>query len=159
RLRVTDMLARHIIGYVPSFVIPALMAFAAIFCYTHLLSPEEYGAYALTTNSMVLLVAIFYNWLQASMPRLLPQAVREGRYEQFQVPARIIFLLTSTLLAILVTLGVVFAPHTSLKAVAWPALGLTLARGLLNLNQSFHRSHLNFRRYNLIECGQAVLGL
>ena len=46
-----------------------------------------------------------------------------------------------------------------MKQVTWLAVPLALAASLLNMNQAFRRSALDFSRYNLIECGQAMLGL
>jgi O-antigen/teichoic acid export membrane protein len=46
-----------------------------------------------------------------------------------------------------------------LKLLIALAVPLALARSLLNMNQAFHRSALDIRSYNVIECGQAVLGL
>ena len=62
------MLARHILGYIPSLVVPGLASFAAVDCYTRLLEPGAYGHYALAINSMALLNAVFFYWLQIALP-------------------------------------------------------------------------------------------
>ncbi len=153
------MLAKHILGYLPSLVIPAITAFVAIYCYTHILSPAEFGYYALSLNAMTLITAIFYYWLQTSLPRLLPQAMRDGKEKHFQTTSYIAFLVISVVLAVVAMLYAYFAPTGQMYYVIIFAVPLAIARALLNINQSFHRTHLRIGRYNLIECGQAVLGL
>ena len=153
------MLARHILGYIPSLVVPGLASFAAVYCYTRLLEPGAYGHYALAINSMALLNAVFFYWLQIALPRLMPQAVREGRAGQLRATVYIAFAATSIVLIACAAVVIGLAPLGDLKQVAWLAVPLALARALLNMNQAFHRSALDFRSYNIIECGQAVIGL
>ncbi|MFO1242190.1 MAG: oligosaccharide flippase family protein [Rickettsiales bacterium] len=153
------MLARHVLGYIPSLVIPALSSFVAIYCYTRLMEPDEYGYYALALSAMTLLNAVFFYWLQVSIPRLMPQAVREGKSEALKVTSYVAHGIMSFLLAMLTFLIIGFIPGPGMQMVAWLAVPLALARAALNMNQAFHRSALDFKRYNLLECGQALLGL
>jgi len=153
------MLTKHILGYLPSLLVPALTAFAAIFCYTRLLTPEQYGHYALAINAMTLLTAVFFNWLQISISRLMPQAVREGAPDQLRVTVYVTFIAISLLLTATCFLGVDRMLQGDFKAVVWPSLLLVFARAFLNINQAIHRSRLDIFRYNLIECGQAVIGI
>mgnify|MGYP001260932081 CR=1 FL=1 len=152
------MLGKHVLGYIPSNLIPALTAFGAVYCYTRLLSPEDYGHFALALNSMTLLNAVFFTWLQTSLPRLMPEAVREGKAAQLRATTYAAFIGMSAVMVLCALLFIGTMPLGSLTQVAWLAVPLALARAFLNMNQAFHRSALNFRAYNLIECGQAVLG-
>lgn len=152
------MLGKHVIGYIPASIIPALMSFGAVYGYTRLLDPEAYGHYALALNIMTLLGALFFTWLQTALSRLMPQAAREGTAAQLRATAYAAFAGMGGLMLLLGALMIAFAPLGDLTQTAWLALPLALARGLLSVNQAFHRSALNFKRYNIIECGQAVLG-
>lgn len=153
------MLARHILGYIPSLVVPAIASFAAIYCFTRLMSTEEYGYYALVLSTMTLLNAVFFYWLQVSIPRLMPQATREGKPDALKMTSYAAYGFMSFLLVMgsLVLIG--FIPNANMQYVAWLAVPLALARAALNMNQAFHRSALNIKRYNLLECGQSILGL
>ncbi|MDD4616424.1 MAG: oligosaccharide flippase family protein [Alphaproteobacteria bacterium] len=153
------MLFRHIIGYAPSLLVPAVTAFLAVFAYTRLLSPSEYGHYALALNSMTLVNAIFFFWLQVSLPRLMPQAIRQKNDDAFRTTAYAAYAAVSAVILIIGVPIVCLYPFGEFKAVANVTIPLALARSILNLNQSFHRSRLDFNRYNIIECGQAVIGL
>ena len=153
------MLFRQVLGYAPALIIPAFAAFGAIYCYTRLLSPADFGNYSLALSTMALLNAMFFSWLQISLPRLAPEAIRQNRLGELRATAQLIFAGISLLLLAggALIIGVIpFGHITLLIALAVP---LSLARSLLNLNQAFHRSALDIKSYNIIECGQAVLGL
>jgi O-antigen/teichoic acid export membrane protein len=153
------MLFRHILGYTPSLLVPAITAFLAVFAFTRLLSPAEYGHYALALNSMNLLSAVFFFWLQVSLPRLMPQAIKQNKDAAFRATAYAAYASVSAIILIIGVPVICFFPFGDFREVAIVSLPLALARSVLNLNQSFHRSYLDFNRYNVIECGQAVLGL
>ncbi len=153
------MLFRHILGYTPSLLVPAITAFLAVFAYTRLLSPSEYGHYALALNSMNLLSAVFFFWLQVSLPRLMPQAIRNKNDNSFETTAYAAYGAVSAVILIVGIPIVCLYPFGEFKEVAIATIPLALSRSILNLNQTFHRSRLDFNRYNVIECGQAVIGL
>lgn len=153
-----DMLLRHILGYVPSLVVPVLASFATVFLYTRLLTPAEYGHYSLAITAMMLLVSVFFYWLQVSLPRLMPHAIKAGRTREFQSTVHVAYAAVCAAILLLAPVVFAFVPE-GWRAVAWFAVPLALVRALLTMNQSFHRSRLDFRRFNLIECGQALLSL
>jgi O-antigen/teichoic acid export membrane protein len=153
------MLTKHVIGYFPSLLIPALTSFGAIYFYTRLLTPEEYGNYALAINTMMLFCMVFFYWLQTAIPRLMPQALQKNQDKEFYATSYIIFVLT----ALSLVSGVYIFTHIvtlhNFNVIAWLAVGLALTRSLVSLNLAFHRSKLHVGRYNFIECSQAILGL
>lgn len=153
------MLLRQVIGYAPSLVIPGLAAFAAIFCYTRLLSPADFGSFSLALSTMVLLNAIFFSWSEITLLRLAPQAIREGRLSELRATVQLLFASISLVLIAGAALIIGFVPIGHIRPLIALAVPLALARSLLNVNQAFHRSALNIRSYNIIECGQAILGL
>lgn len=153
------MLAKHIIGYIPSLAIPAAASFGAVYCYTRLMAPVDYGHYALSFSTMTLLNAVFFYWLQISLPRQLPQAIRNGKEAELKATSYIAFALCALLLVVATLVFTGLAPESSWSKIAWLAVPLACMRSLLNMNQAIHRSKLDFKRYNIIECGQSLLGL
>jgi O-antigen/teichoic acid export membrane protein len=153
------MLGRQILGYTPSLVVPALTAFGAVYLYTRLLEPYQYGYYALALNTMTVLMAAGFYWLNAPVLRLLPQAELAGRADEFRSTIYVIFAAVAALLLVAGVLVIGLVPLADLTIVAILILPLALARSLLNINQSVNRSLTRISRYNLAECGQAVLGL
>lgn len=153
------MLARHVLGYIPSLVVPALMSFAAVYCFTRVMSTEEYGRYALLLNTMTLLNAVFFYWLQVSLPRLAPEAERAGKEAELRVTSYIGFGIASAIMMLLAFAAIAWMPLVRLPEIIWLSLPLTLTRALLNMNLAFHKVKLDFARYNLLECGQSILGI
>lgn len=152
------MLARQIVGYVPSLLIPAFTSFGAIYFYTRLLTTAEFGHYALTLSTMTLLNAVFFYWLQTSLPRLMPQAVKEGKSEPLRITTYLAFAGMTGVLLFIALLTLSWAPPGNLKEMAALAVPLALARSLLNVNQAIHLSRMDYKKYNFIECGQSLLG-
>ncbi len=153
------MLFRQVIGYFPALVFPAVAAFGAIYCYTRLLSPADFGNYSLALSTMALLNAMFFSWLRISLPRLAPEAIRENRLGELRATAQLIFAGITLLLLAGGALIAGVIPLGHIRLLIALAVPLALARSLLNLNQAFHRSALEIRSYSIIECGQAVLSL
>jgi len=153
------MLLRQVIGYAPSLLIPALATFGAIFCYTRLLSPADFGSFSLVLSTMVLLNAVFFSWSQIALVRLAPQAIKDGRLSELRATVQLLFAGISLLLIAGAALVIGCIPIGHIRILVALAVPLALVRSLLNMNQAFHRSALNIRSYNIIECGQAILGL
>jgi len=59
----------HLIRYIPSIVIPSFFGFIAVAVYTRLLSPQEYGYYALAFSTSLSLEILTLNWLNQSILR------------------------------------------------------------------------------------------
>jgi len=154
------MLASHIAGYVPANVVPAAFSFLSIYIFTRLVSPEEYGAYALVLSVTLLCQALFYYWLQVGAMRFTALARKEGHLEQLVSTTYRLFFGSSMLFAGCYALAVLFVPALHLaKSAIWLGVPLVIARSLTAINQSFNRSELRVLRYNLVECGQSALGL
>lgn len=65
-------LLSHTAVYLVARGLPGVIAFAATALYTHLLSPEDYGRYALILGTAALLNALLFQWLRLSLVRYLP---------------------------------------------------------------------------------------
>lgn len=63
------MFWRGVAGYLPANIIQGLVGFGAIIVYTRLLSPEDFGRYALAFSVMTLAHVVTFSWLEAAMAR------------------------------------------------------------------------------------------
>ena len=63
------MLRRGVIGYLPVQAAQALAGFGAIVVFTRLLSPQDYGAYALGISAATLVYTGLFTWIEAAMAR------------------------------------------------------------------------------------------
>ena len=73
------MLAKRLLGTLPVNVAQALAGFGAIWAFTRLLSPDDYGRYALVLSACMLAHTLALTWAEAAAYRFLPQARGEGR--------------------------------------------------------------------------------
>src|SRR5215471_17807166 len=147
-------------GYGPANIVPAVMSFLSIYVFTRLISPEAYGAYALAISVSLLCQAVFFYWLQVGATRFVARAAEDKDLFAFTATIYRAFVASSIALTLVYVPVMVLLPHPSavVRAALWLGLPLVLARSLTAVSQSFNRGALRVRRYNLIECGQSLLG-
>ncbi|MEM7619010.1 MAG: polysaccharide biosynthesis C-terminal domain-containing protein [Pseudomonadota bacterium] len=68
----TSSLLKLTLGYAPSLIIPRLIAFCIVLIFTRLLTPEQFGLYALVLSFGEMIYAAFVNWFAVGMTRHLP---------------------------------------------------------------------------------------
>lgn len=153
------MLSRQIVRYIPSLIIPAVIAFAAIYIYTRVLTPDEYGYYALALSGMTAIGAMGYTWLQMSLMRLIPEAARNQKEASLRIASYIILLIISIALVIAALIYAASSDVSNFRIAMLLCVPLAITRAWLNINQVYHKAHMRIGRFNVLECGQALLGL
>lgn len=63
------MFWRGVWGYLPANIVQGVVGFLAIVVFTRLLTPEDFGRYALAFSVMTLVHVAMFSWLEASMAR------------------------------------------------------------------------------------------
>ncbi|KQW83904.1 lipopolysaccharide biosynthesis protein [Brevundimonas sp. Root1279] len=63
------MFWRGVWGYLPANIVQGVVGFLAIVLFTRILSPEEFGRYALAFSVMTLAHVAVFSWLEAAMAR------------------------------------------------------------------------------------------
>ncbi len=151
------MLLRHSTIYLLARGVPGLIGFAAIAIYTRLLSPEAYGQYALVVTGAVLINAILYQWLSASLLRFFPQHQNN--------PAE---LFTTILIGFTFASFLTGAVGAVLAMVWWDSVWgglivigifLTWAQAWFSINLELVRSRLAPARYGAISLVKSVIAL
>ncbi len=154
------MLVRHVLGYLPANVVPAMTAFAAVYVYTRMLSPEDYGVYSVILSVTLLCQAVFYYWLQIGATRFYARAEIDRDMPAFSGTIYKGTVLSSVLMSVIyVAVLLLWTFPANLLVGLWLGLPLVLARGLVSVNQAFNRGGAKVLRYNLVECSQNLLGL
>ncbi len=151
--------ARYIVGYLPATMLPAVMSFVAVYTFTRLLSPTEYGTYSLALSGIMLAQAACFYSLQLGGGRFYPKAEKEGTVVPFFATVYRIFFA--------IGLGVVVA-FAVLRELPWfpilhhvlapIAVGAFLMRSLVALDQVVNRASNSVMRNNLVECTHSGLG-
>jgi O-antigen/teichoic acid export membrane protein len=153
------MLFGHVLSYAPANVVPALISFASIYVFTRLMSPQAYGRCALVLSVALLCQTALFYWLQVGATRFVARATKEGHLPSLTATAYRLFFATAIALTGLYVLGMYLVPTAPvLRHALWLGLPLILARSLTILNQAFAQGGMRLLRYNLVECGQSLLG-
>ena len=138
--------------------LPAIFNFLALVLYTRLLSPDEYGKYALVITGVGMANTVFFWWLRLGL-------LRFALYHENQQQIFLSTLAASFVGAIALTglMGVgmlIFSPYDSIlfQQIAL-SLGLLWTQAWFELNLELLRSRLAPLRYGLLSTTKAVLAL
>jgi O-antigen/teichoic acid export membrane protein len=153
------VLARSILGYAPSNLVPAATAVATIVVFSRLLPPDEFGRYAVGQGLVLIGQALAFYGVQVSVTRFYARQAESGGVQRLLATAYACFALCAAATAALLALGIhVLAPEPRLAPTLWLALPVLVLRGLVMVNLAAHRGALRVARYNLVECGSNVAG-
>ncbi len=75
---VSEMFWRGVLGYLPVNLAQGLVGLLTIVVFTRLLSPADYGVYAIAYSAMVLSHTALFTWTEAAMARFQAQARERG---------------------------------------------------------------------------------
>ncbi|MGN6389508.1 MAG: oligosaccharide flippase family protein [Burkholderiaceae bacterium] len=154
------MLFRHILGYAPSNLIPATVSFLTIYVFTRLLLPENYGVYALVFNVAFIAQGIVSFWLRNGAIRFYDNAEAAGTLRTLISTIYAGYVASMLIFSLVYALAMLTLPISDpLRQALWIGLPFILCKGLVTVNLAIHRGAMRIARYNLLECGQTVLGL
>ncbi|ABA88771.1 undecaprenyl-diphospho-oligosaccharide flippase [Syntrophotalea carbinolica DSM 2380] len=151
------MLLRHTAAYAVCRGLPGALNFVAIAAYTRLLSPDNYGRYALVIAGVGLFNVIFFQWLRLSLLRFLPshQGHPKGFLSAILAGFSLLMLTTGVIGILLVFLW----PDPTWRGLIGVAVPLLWAQAWFELNLELVRSKLNPARYGLLSGTRASLAL
>ena len=134
------MFWRGVWGYLPANIVQGVVGFLAIILFTRLLSPEDFGRYALAFSVMTLAHVAVFSWLEAAMARFWAAQTPGAAQGHFASLYRTAFVLSAGFLAV-AGLAVWLLPTDPLFKLAL-AVGLAgaPARCLVKLAQERFRA-------------------
>ncbi len=151
------MLVQHSVLYFLGRIIPAAVGVLALALYTRLLTPDQYGIYALVIAAMSIINAVFFHWLSLSLGRFLP--VRDSDPEALFATA----LLALTILILCTgAAGATAAwlwPEPRLRGFVLLAVILAWGQAWFDLNLSIANARLAPVRYGLLSSVKALVAL
>ena len=153
-------LLQQALRYAPACIVPAFVSLAIVVVFTRLLTPAEYGRYALVVATVQLLQVFCLQWLRVGVVRFYSVAEKNNRVVDFLSTIY-------SLLALLLLITVSALSGVALGFYGSDALGRPLLFGcILLVFQSFvqqnlriHRAAQRVIRYSIIECTRSLLGL
>jgi O-antigen/teichoic acid export membrane protein len=151
------VLIHHSILYLVGRIVPAGVGMIALALYTRLLTPEQYGLYALVIAAMSMVNAVFFHWLSLSVSRFLPANEHQPHVLlNTALWAFLVLTLVSGLLGSLVTL---VRPDDSLRIIILLTVALSWAQGWFDLNLQIINARLQPVRYGVLSSVKALLAL
>jgi len=150
-------LFRHSAQYLVARGLSGLINLGAFALFTRLLSPEEYGRYALVIAGVGLVHLIVFSWLKLGLLRFLP-GCGDAPAPLLSTVAGCYFVLIGGT-AVLATLAAGFWSALPLKDLLAVGLGLVWAQTLMNFHQEMARARLRPDRYGHLMLFKALLGL
>ena len=151
------MLIQHSVIYFFSRALPGLVNLAALAVYTHLLSPAEYGRYALVIYGVGLANTLLYWWLRLGLVRFAP------RYAENQATflATLLggFLLVGGISIIAAGVLLLVVTNAPLRAFIVFSTLLLLVSAWFEINLELIRSRLSPIYFGALSLARAVLAL
>ncbi len=154
------MYFKGLLGYLPANILQGLVGFATLTVFTRILSPEDYGRYALAYGAASLAQTVFFVWLEASMARFYPA---EGR-ENPEAPLLFgtiyrLHMAVIAVFAIACAAGLLLWPgHGALKTAIGLSLGCVVFRSWAKLVQEQRRAEGRVTQASLIDMAQTLGG-
>jgi O-antigen/teichoic acid export membrane protein len=139
---------KHSLIYFLGRLIPGLINFSALAIYSRILTPEEYGIYALAFSTILLLNTIFYQWIRVSLLRLLPSCKNESEKRDLSAYLSVGFVISS-FFALIAALCIYLFLYENMKfsKIIIPSLLLLWVYGIFEIGLEFLRSNLKPKSY------------
>jgi O-antigen/teichoic acid export membrane protein len=154
------MFWRGLVGYLPAQIAQGLVGFLAIVTFTRMLSPEQYGAYALGFSAMSLAHTLAFTWLEAAMARFYPAEAQEGgRLPDHFATIYRTFIVAAVLFPVVSGLALWLWPvQAEVKLAVGAGLAAVMVRSLAKLAQERRRAAGDVRSASLLDIAQTTGG-
>ncbi|WP_017931118.1 oligosaccharide flippase family protein [Robiginitomaculum antarcticum] len=150
---------RHLIGYAPVKILAMLCSFGGIYLYTRLLSPEDYGRYALMFSVMALIHMLSLTWVEASSYRMGGEyKTASDRANHFRT-ATTLMLASLGVTALLLTVLFFFSRNAAEYRNFIPFMAVIMPLNtLIKIAMEAHRAQQNVKRFMLSAMAKLAIG-
>lgn len=150
------MIWRRLVGYLPASLSGGLASFGAVFLYTRLLSPSDYGLYALALTTMGVVYTLSITWAEAAAYRFAGEAsAKHAMPNHVRTVLLLVAASAATGLA-LMALALPFAGDPKLKLALAIAMAVMIATPVVNAAQEMNKANQRVGRYSTIRVCQDV---
>ena len=153
------MFRRGVMGYLPVNLAQAVAGFGAVVVFTRVLSPADYGAYALGSAAAALVYTCLFTWIEAAMARFwVAEAQGPARATLYGTLYRT-FAVASLGLPLLFAAAVGLAPVSpAVRGAVAAGLGSIVVRSLLKLAQERRRAAGEVTGFAVYDIAQTLGG-
>ncbi len=151
------MFRRGVLGYLPVNVAQAVAGFGAIVVFTRLLSPADYGDYALGFSVGGLVYTCLFTGTEAAMARFHAAEEQGGDLARLHGTLRRAFLVAAVLTPLVTAAAVLLLPLSAgLRGAVAAGVGSTVTRSLLKLGQERRRAAGEVAGYAVYDIAQTL---
>jgi O-antigen/teichoic acid export membrane protein len=151
------MLSKHTLYYFLSHGVPAMIGFASIAIFTRILTPAEYGHYALVFAISMLVYALFFEWLKLGLLRFYSKFESEPSFIQ-TIKLTFLFVVCGIFLIGLTSAFFLGEYEFGIQYIVFTLL-LTISYAWFTLNISYLRAGLMPKEYGIISAMRHSLSL
>jgi O-antigen/teichoic acid export membrane protein len=150
---------KHTFIYFLSKGVPGIINFVAIALYTRLLTPEEYGEYALVIAAVTFVNTTLFHWLRLGLLRYNPKY--EGNEKKMFISSVVATFLSMSIFTILLGTGafLVYAPFHSIALLWFLGIVLLTMQSIFDLFTEYLRSELASKLFGVVTSVKVVLSL
>ncbi|HEY5107035.1 MAG TPA: lipopolysaccharide biosynthesis protein [Caulobacteraceae bacterium] len=135
------MFWRGVVGYLPVNLVQGVVGLLAIVTFTRMLSPAQYGVYALGFSAMNLAHTLFFTWMEAAMARFHARAAHSGEIAEHFATLFRAWLVTALIFsAVSVVAGLLWPAPLAVKIAVGAGMASILVRSLIKLVQERRRA-------------------
>ncbi len=150
---------KRLFSVAPLQIAQALIGFGAIAAFTRLMSPEEFGRYALALSASMLAHTLAFTWAEAAAYRFFAAAKAEGRLKpHFATLLALCVALALGAVALTAVLLFAVGAQRELVALTLFAAGAAVFRFLTRIVRETERAALEVRRYAAAESVYLAIG-
>jgi O-antigen/teichoic acid export membrane protein len=149
------MIWRRLFGYLPASLTGGLTSFGAVFIYTRLLGPSDYGFYALAMTAMGVIYTLAITWAEAAAYRFAGEAAARGAMPNH---IRTVLALVGASSAVGVALMLAGLPFASpaLRFALAGAAAVTMLQPIINTAQEMSRAQGHVSRWCAVKMTQDI---
>jgi O-antigen/teichoic acid export membrane protein len=149
------MLKRHVLIYLFAHAVPAVIGFAGLIAYTHLVSPAQYGVYVVGQSTAAVISMALFGWIRLSVSRYQAEDatvdVRGAVLIGYGVTVAIV--ITGTLAAF--HIGASWIDQGQVLTILFTAVCLSA----FELSQEFRRATFEPKMFTVVSIIRSVIGL
>lgn len=150
----------QILRYIPANLVPAFMAFAAVYAFTRHLTPAEFGHYTFAFTATLLCTQTLFYALPTVVQPMVPNAEREGRRRALlKTGYGMLAIIIVALNALTLAAWAIPPVRDAMPSAFWLAAPLAGLRGIVGINQSLNNLDARVLMFSIVECTQSALGV
>ena len=153
------MFRRGLIGYLPANITQGLVGLLTIVVFTRILTPEQYGGYALALSVMTLAHTTLFTWIEAALARFQARSVERGEVATHLATLMRGFFVLSVIFPLFAAVAVWLAPISPpLKIAVAVGLASIIFRSLIRIVQERRRADGEVMAASALDMAQTAGG-